>query len=352
MLRHDFIPEICILPNVILLISSILFMKRFITLLLMVSSSQAVSAQLQNRTMESWRNYTSGFPLSNKQLEAPNGWYGLDSLVMWGISFLKFTTGGGTPTLYRQVFKSTESHSGTYAARIITRPQDTLGMVPGVLSNAQVSVDLAAITGGGNMTDALKYTGGTSVAGRVTQVSAWLKYLPKGNDTATFTAFTVLSGQGAGGEDSVVGMGTMLVNATSAYTEVTVPLLYIDSSVVPDKLIIGFTSSAGISGSDSSMLYIDDVSMQVTAGISQPLMEKRIAACYPNPSRGLVMLQATIQAPLQWTIFDATGKVIHIQTFTQSAEADLSGQAAGLYFYNIHDNLGKKQQTGKFTLIK
>jgi hypothetical protein len=324
-------------------------MKKICTsILLLLSGSLSLHAQNVNGSMEQWRNYNSGFPLPTRPLEAPVGWHGLDSLVIWGVSFLKFMNGGQSATVRKQLYKSTDSHGGSHAAMLISRVQDTLGLVPGILANAQISVDIPTIMGGGDVMDAVNYNGGLTVSGRVNNVSAWVKYLPKGNDTGVCLAMAALSGAGANGRDSIVGMGTFFIPATSSYTQITVPLVYTDATVTPNKLVITFASSASMSGADSSILYVDDVTVDVAAGIATT--EVSDFRCYPNPTNGRLRLETGKDEPLRWTIYDASGKMVYTQSFSRSVEADLANVAPGVYFYEVHDMTGVRLYGNRITL--
>src|SRR5215217_5880786 len=129
----------------------------------------SANAQLVNGNMEQWQSYSSG----GTSLEAPSGWHGLDSTVC-ALAPILLQTGK------KQVFKSADKHGGSFAAQLISKtytglPLPFSGAIPGVLTNANASVDF----GSGDLT----LSGGTAVTQRVTAVSAWVKYIPKGTDS-------------------------------------------------------------------------------------------------------------------------------------------------------------------------
>ncbi len=329
------------------------FMKAICLLLFIILVQHTLSAQDIKGEMENWRNYRSGFPFPTIQLEAPDGWHGLDSLVVVGVQLMQLSGGGGTATPVKQVYKSSDGRNGTQAAMLISKEMDSLGVIPGVLSNAQIGVDIMAVMGGGEIMDAISYTGGTLISNRITSIEAWVKYQPSGNDSASVFVAAVLTGRGAGGADSLIAAGATTIGSTNEYIAVTTPLIYTDPTTVPDKLIIGFSSSSGENGTDGSTLYIDDVSIigGTDAHIKKSsAYEKQYIQCYPNPATGVIHLKSSA-GPVTWTAYELTGKQIHQVTFTGTTMADYSIYPPGMYIYRVTDHNGIVLQTGNFTLL-
>jgi len=307
-------------------------MKKTITLLatglLMMGSAQA---QLTNGGMEQWRSYNVG-TLPPIALEAPNGWYSLDSTV----AVYGFLVGGAK----KQTFKSTDKHAGTYAAQLISKDYGTsFGVLPGVLSNAKINVDIA--------TQEFSFSGGTPVTQRYASAEAWVKYLPKGTDSALIGVGAVIAGIGAGGADSVIGEGFITLGRTSSYTKITVPITYFNSAV-PTHIQVGFVSGNLDMGVDSSMLFVDDVAINTTSGISQQLFRNKVVSCYPNPATNVLNLTSNEEQALIWEATTANGQVVARKEFTKSATVSLNNMAAGIYFYRVLNLNKEMMQTGKF----
>lgn len=310
-------------------------MKKTITLLaaglILAGSAQA---QLMNTDMELWHTYTSGPP--NVTLESPNGWYGLDStLATFGIIL-----GAGK----KQVYKSTDKHGGTYAAALVSRSYTGFGVVPGILSNAHIAVDLA--------TQDYVLSGGTPVTQRIGTVSAWVKYVPKGNDSGVVGAFAVIQGIGAGGADSVIGEGFTTFGAINNYTQMTVPITYINNTQIPTHIQFGFISGNLDNGVDSSVLYVDDVSMTVASGISQQLVKNKIVSCYPNPASNTLYLSTNEAEKLIWEAVSANGQLVASKEFTKTATVSLNDLPSGTYFFRVLNMNKEMIQTGKFVVTK
>jgi len=322
--------------------------KLLLTLTVLVMAASGAKAQIANPGMETWHNYTVGiFPPT--VLQAPDHWYGLDSLFV-NYSLL---IGGSTN---QQVFKSTDAHSGTYAALVITRTQGFLGAFPGVLMNAQPSLDLED--------SSVAFIGGTPISGPVDSVSAWVNYIHPGefteDDTAQMQAIAFKSGAGAGGTDSMVGYGSLMIPPTVGYEYRALSMNYF-STLMPDKLLIIFSSSpfnmsSGIEGAglDSSRLYVDDVAMVMSPVHTQQLTAAgQQIAVYPNPAKDMLQVAAPgVAGALTLEIFNVSGKCLARQTFEQSTQLPTTALPAGSYFYRVHNAQGAQLKAGKLQIAR
>lgn len=310
-------------------------MKKTITLFAAgIFLACAAKAQLVNGNMEQWQNYTSG----STALEVPSSWHGLDSTVC-ALAPILMQTGK------KQVFKSTDKHGGSFAALLISKmytglPLPFSGAIPGVLTNANANVDFSS----GDLT----LSGGTPVTQRVTAVSAWVKYIPKGNDSGMVGVSAVIQGAGAGGEDSVIGEGYFDLGSTPSYTQINIPVTYVNSTQVPTHVQIGFLSSNIGSGVDSSMLYVDDVAMTMTSGITQQLFRNNTVTCYPNPAADVLYLSTKEEQTLVWEAMAANGQVIARRELHKNASVSLKDIASGTYFFRVSGKNNELIQTGKF----
>lgn len=313
-------------------------MKKIYSLLFIAVTSLTATAQNFQGGMETWRNYSVGLPPT--ALEAPAGWVGSDSLICsFGIVL---------GSVSKQVYKSTDKHSGTYAAMIMTKTQGSLGSFSGALTNTTINLDLTDTS--------ISFSGGTAVTTRLGYVNAWVKYLPKGTDSASILVLAVIKGAGAGGADSVVGTGYLSIGATSTYTQVNVPIMYDDttsSGAIPNALQVMFSSSDANGVTDSTMLFVDDVTAgNFPSGISIPLFVDEEVQCYPNPTTGIINLSSKLNETLNWQAVNMNGQVVANKTFNGNAKADVSHLSSGVYFYNITNREGDVIQHGKFSVAK
>ncbi len=321
-------------------------MKKIYLVLCAVIMALGSQAQvLPNAGFESWHINTAGGS-TPKAIYVANSWYGADSLIIslgeaFG-SILMIDDSVWKPQLFKD---SLNVHSGTYSAKIVTKDQDTLGIFPGVVSNAAAHV---------NLTDfSLYYTGGTHITYRANTVSAWVKYIAGAAADSGVLTVQVLGAAG-GKPDSVLGAGLVKIGASTAFGQVTANIVYTNVDAVPDTIRVTFASSKGGTASTiNSTLYIDDVTMT-----GSPLSAAELAAngsavsVYPNPATNTLHLGTRGNEAITCKLVSVTGQVVATKTFTGNTTMDVAQVAAGLYFYSIIDANGNTTQTGNVSIAK
>lgn len=328
-------------------------MKSTFTLLLAACfclTTQPVQAQNLQGSFETWRTLNSGMPPT--QLEAPQGWFGLDSLV-----YNYGPLAGITPA--KLLFKDMSSHSGSYAAKIVSKDMGgTLGVVTGMLANADPMLDLANFDPSDPL-GALTYSGGTPISQRIDEIKAWIKYAPGTGDNALISVRAVVT---QGGTDVIVGEGSLLLTqAYGNFTQVAVPVTYINSTIVPEKLLIGFYSSymasankgtgGGSTPVDGSTLYIDDVDM-ITLDIEEMVSSIKSVKLFPVPANNTLHIHTELPGTLSWQAFDMNGRRVKETLFQGTTSVDISALSSGLYLYKISGKNGEIIQRGKFHTVK
>lgn len=339
-------------------------MKQIYVSLLALLSTTAVNAQLvPNGDMETWRNSTSGSTAAIA-VHAPSMWYGADSLIIGlGQSFGSLIIPPIPATAWHaQVFEeSTEIHGGTRSAKLITVRQDTLGIFPGVLSTSRANVSIS-LAGGVPSVGPVTYKGGTGTTLRIKTVSAWVKYLPGkdslsgafgGNDTALLTVQTVCR---KGTADSVVGTGFVVIPPSSTFVQVTANVLYPVDSVSPvDTVRIIFASSGAGTNCDSSILYVDDVTM---AGVPQPIGVSTVAEqtygiqVYPNPATDILHITGSTEPGNMFRLLSVDGRTAVEQILNGATDVDTSRMPAGTYLYSVRTAYGVPVQSGQVVLVR
>jgi hypothetical protein len=309
-------------------------MKKPVLLLSAMLLAAAANAQIANSGLDNWRSYTVG----STALEAPVSWHGLDSNI---------ATFAPLVTPQKQVFKSTDRHGGSFAARLVSRsyapPIGGNIIVPGIIVNGDISITIAPDV-------SYLIAGGTPVTQRHASVTSWVKYIPAAiTDSATIVVGAILQGTpGADGRDSVIGEGIMTFNARASYTQMTVPIVYTNPTSSPTHIQIGFISGSLDAGADGSELFVDDVVLNAPQGIGQVAYKANVVSCYPNPTNGTLYLTSKSADVLTWEALNATGQVIAQQTFTGNAAVTLGHVPAGLYYFRVFDKNKMLVQTGKF----
>jgi hypothetical protein len=325
-------------------------MKKVYLVLSFIAFTIGATAQtISNASFETWRVGSAGVGSFSKVVRAPTTWYGADSLIIQLGQTIGPLLGINDTVWQQQLFKDSLSvHSGTYSAKLVTKLQDTLGIFPGVLSNAAAHVNFSGTT-----FNSLTYTGGTAITYRVNSVSAWAKYTRSGASDSGVLTVQVLGHYGSI-TDSVLGTGIVKIGPSTSFNQYTANITY----TVPDSLVdtvrITFTSSkGGTSSSPNSTMYVDDVSMTGT-----PFSVKELAAngkmvnVYPNPATNLLHLDTKSSATITCNLISATGQVVATKRFTGNNTMDISTIPSGLYYYSIAGDNGNTTQTGSISIVK
>lgn len=325
-------------------------MKQLFTLILFLGAVTLGRAQALQGTMETWRTSSAGL-LPPVTVEYPASWYSYDSLL-----FAYKILIPSNNNFKRVVYKETTAanvHGGTSAAKIMTRNQDTAGVLPGVLSNAVINFNFFAFNPS-NPSAAISYAGGTPITARVDTVKAWIKRTPKSaNDSSAVNIQAVIAGAGAGGMDSIIGLGSIRIGGTiNTYTQVRVPMLYIPGiSATPNRLLVVFTSSnfATLQAStDSTTLWVDDVSYTTVGnvGIETPIFAPKTVV---TASSAVVRFSTDSREQLRFVAYDMNGRKLNETTFQGKGELS-HNWAPGIYAYSILNKEGRIIQRDKFVI--
>lgn len=334
----------------------------FIGVLAACLNARTQAQTIANASFETWHNYTVGVLPPVMNLTAPTSWSGSDSLISF-IAPLAGTLGGITINAQQQLFQSSLAHTGSFSAEVISKNLgDSLGVVPGMLVNAKVDMDLTAAASG-NISDIfslITYTGGTAITGQVDTVKAWISLDSATNlDEGSVLVMTTKTYQGSQGDSmGVVGIGTVTVpRGSAAFRQIAVPLLNA-STDVPEKLITVFMSS---DYSDSTIhegnsMKVDDVTFSYKPGsgvsIQQPLLSKNKILVYPNPTTKHIYfnLDAAVKpTDFTLTITDINGRTISKEQMKQDVNnKDVSQWATGSYFYILSNEKANTKEQGKF----
>ena len=290
------------------------------TFLLTAAHAQTIA----NLNLETWANRTTSV-LGG--VEAPTNWQTFDDVISGSAGF-PLPTGTTTTT------KTTDAHSGTYAARLETKSYSLLGqtgVVPGALVLGSRFIDFGSLYSG------VPYTS------RPTQMQFYYK-LTRPAASTNPGAVSVSLSHTTGGVSTDVAINFQALAPAASYTLVTIPLTY-TSSTIPDSLHIEFYSGAGQTPTVGNVLFIDDVSFTTGTATRAGLLDAPVTVA-PNPSAdGRFTLHspepALLAAP--FTVTDLTGRVV-LQAPAASPAAsrsiDLGTAAAGLYTLQLQTDRG------------
>ncbi|NDC41059.1 MAG: hypothetical protein EBZ77_05840, partial [Chitinophagia bacterium] len=230
--------------------------KLCIALAILAVTFGAQAQTLPNAGFESWRINSAGG--TNPQIVmAPVRWYGADSLIITYGQFFGAALSIPDTVWKAQLFMdSLNVHTGKYSAKMVTKDEDTAGIVSGLMSNAKANVAISLSGFGG-----ISYSGGTAVTQKPLTVSAWVKYVP--TDLRDSAFISVQSIAKVAGKDSVVGDVTYRFGGVdAAFRQVTATVEYQPLLAHVDTVRITFGSSFSTrAAAVNSTLYVDDVTM-------------------------------------------------------------------------------------------
>jgi hypothetical protein len=320
----------------------------FLTTCLCFLSFSHVKAQNLQGDFENWRTVSSGLPLT--QFEVPDGWFGADSLLFHYAPLLP----GSTPLV--AMYKDADAHTGSYAVKLVSQNVGAdIGVVPGLLSNAEPFIDLATFDPN-NILGSLIFVGGTTVNNRVSEVKAWVKYDPQGSDNALVHVMALNN------LDAPVGEGTLLLsNAHNTYTEISVPVTYANSTVVPSKIIVNFYSSNLVSASKGTeaetptagtTLFVDDVEAVILTDVNDVVHTTQSLRLFPNPATEVLHLSTAHTGTQKCIITDVSGRTVMQADFTEKTTLQIGQLPSGTYFYQIINHEGIQMHKGKFQVAK
>ncbi len=289
--------------------------------------------------------FTIGFTFA--QAPIING--GLESWVTVGTApdTYEEPTGGMLETLNQlydlgvplTCYKSLESHTGTYAARIISHQTTLLGslFVPGVIGTLKpiISPPNAAL--------------GYPYTEKPSSLSGWYKYTSVQNDSAEF--FSYLVKRNGAVRDTIARASHRIIGSVPNYTFFDAYYIYdaVNGTMTPDSIIIVAVSSKGYNFSDllqckgkqNSTLWVDDLQLGFPSGLNESVLNGEELSVFPNPAKDVLNLSYTQNLTKgRIEILDLSGRIIkEIPAIGQNWTIDLSVMPAGIYTIRlINDN--------------
>jgi hypothetical protein len=308
--------------------------KLLIIFSLLAIASQSNAQTVTGGDMETWKTYTS----AATSLVRPDGWSTSDSLISYiKLLGLKSYTGRVTKS-------STVKNGGSYSAMMVSATTDSL---PTLLANANIKFDLTSVLAGDY--SKVTYVGGTNVSSRILSANAYTRYSSTTADTGTMIVTAFKNGYGVGGTDSIVGTGSQNVTGSSAFVKQTVSISYVNTTVVPDRIVISFAVSKKTIPVVGSTMYVDDVTLTGTTGIETPIVNDQNVSVFPNPSSNLLHISADINDMLVVRFYNSLGQLVLAQDIDKVADINVSQFANGNYIYVLSSKAGNKYYSAIFT---
>jgi hypothetical protein len=246
-------------------------MKKFLLNAFIGGVCLTASAQVPNGGFENWKTDTSILNITQQIIL--NDTFSFEDPLNW--TSVNYITGAdtflpGTPGGVIMVTKSTNAHSGNFAARIetqnITIPLIGLQTaIPGFVISGEFKISVSNLLGSGGFSPTSLPGSGITVSGRLDSFSVYANYTPVTGDSALLVAVL------RKGTNVVATAAQFIKASTNGYKKFTAPFVYSECDV-PDSVTFALSSSnlfelqslVGSLGSGTlapgSVLLVDDVS--------------------------------------------------------------------------------------------
>jgi hypothetical protein len=274
-------------------------------------------------------------PFSFLRSQVPNG--GFENWTAGEPDF--WTTNNSDP--YFTITQSNTSHSGSSALR-----GECIAFVPPFLP---VLAPIGICDGD---TD-----DGFPIEFRANSLKGFYIFNPQGGDQIFISLLLIA-------DTAAIGVGSILLNSASSYTQFAIPITYIDVST-PNKCIISFQILNPVGGANvtlGSEMYIDDLelSMDVVSVVEDEfqLLSFQLEQNYPNPFNPDTKIQYQVSSNSQVSlkVFDVLGNEVATLVNEEKpagnyeVEFNASQLSSGVYFYKL--TAGSFTDTKKMILLR
>ncbi|MCF8364323.1 MAG: PCMD domain-containing protein [Bacteroidales bacterium] len=283
-------------------------MKKIVVFLiasLAISQAFAQTA-VPNGDFENWTD----------QYHIPN-WDGLN----YDGGFLNFHT----------FMRTTDAHTGNYAAQVETITQSLIGDIPGIAFTGSIDFDPTTFEYNFNV--------GVPVEGRPTSLKGFYKYAPEGNDSMAIVIGMFHWDEAQNNLDSIGGGFFFTGNAVGNYTEFEVPIMYFDPVEEADTMYVMLFSSLD-SYHVGSVLKVDDLSLNYNpVGMIESVDAENISI-FPNPvSDELHVIAGENACVSEFIVTDFLGRIVLKQSFENNFSIVVPENIpGGIYFATIRQN--------------
>lgn len=307
------------------------FLRNTILVLMLIASiaTQAQNYPIPDQDMEDWEliEIQTLPPLPSITYEQPeSGWWTT-------LNPLKNLLNGP-----ETVKKTTDSHSGTYAAELTTKSFGTLP-VSGLLVTGIFNEDNFDI----NNPDPI--ISGQPFTDLPTNFKGWYKYSPANGDSCHISSYLFKFNTTTNERDTIAEALMISTATVSSYTEFDLTFDYWMQGETPDSIIITFLSSAGAQdfiGQDGSRLWIDDFVVEGTY-VSIDELQNDVVNIYPNPADEVLNVELKSGMNATISIFNMVGQQVMQRTVTGTRQSiDVSGLLPGVYSYRLETAKGER----------
>jgi hypothetical protein len=310
-----------------------------VIILMLFGSVTFSQVLLPNGDFENWTEVQGSGPDSTYWI--PSGdFFGTLNELAW------VPQNPGPVTCYR----TTDSHSGTYAAALVSKLYTSIGIfIPGMLGTSKLLITQATIKLGKPCPygcDPKHFTG-------------WFKYFPVNGDSCKFAILVSHYNTSTHHRDTLAYGDTLIKATVATYTMFDVPVKTINVGTAPDSLTIlavasgafSVTNLLGGQGQPGSTLYVDDLSVEYPLGIQQVLLPEVAVNTYPDPASDMLTIELSTKVNnglLQ--VYNLQGKMMEkINLSDTKTTVSISHLSTGTYYYKLTN--GKEViNTGSFVI--
>ncbi len=239
------------------------------------------------------------------------------------------------------VTRTTDVHSGTYAAKLVTKQWGTF-LLPGLLVSGRfVTASPFVLQGQPFSSKPIKFKG-------------WFKYTSVNGDSGAVVAILHKYNTNTGKRDTVALAVQVIKNTVSAYTPFDIYFDYWLPGVFPDSITVVLTSSAAganFQGQVNSTLIVDDVMLDYATGLSEMLFPEFEVTTIPNPSTDFIDIFLPEISFIKCKIYSIEGQLI--TEFTPKAKQCTVGTSNwnnGTYLLQVFKS-NSLISTKRFTVI-
>ena len=209
------------------------------------------------------------------------------------------TNNGTTEFITSGTKRSTDEHSGTYAAQMSTL--NVFGtLTPSILVLGTAMLDFPNYS-------VKAHTGGEALTQVPTEVSFYYKLQTGAAFENALFKILIKRGNGSGDPDTVYHE-VHGIQAVDQYTEARFPIPDVEIDILTDSIVLVFlTNNENASG--INVLYVDDIVVDF-ASATNTTAENNTVVVYPNPvySNQSFVVKAEMQEDSQVELFDLMGR--------------------------------------------
>ncbi|HLP53929.1 MAG TPA: T9SS type A sorting domain-containing protein [Fluviicola sp.] len=239
---------------------------------------------------------------------------------------------------WQGAMQTNDSYSGTYAAKV--EPMMSCGIMTGFMIYGSFNYNYFNF-----WAENPDFTGsGAPINFKPSAVSGYFKLVtPDTNDVAR--GFVILKKfNPALGISEEIGRGELEFTPTNDYTLFNIPVEDLQPGVMPDSVVIAFSSGMGYSWDSESnilsygTLYVDQLRVQENVAAVNELVQMT-TSFFPNPASGQLnySFETTVADQFSLVLIDAAGRIVYSEKTEPKTQhtIDLSTFSAGTYHAQI-----------------